>query len=189
MAALKKAISRSLAVANVYTWRMEPSEQFFGVRPDMSGKRVFWDQVSAEYPFDPSVHELASWMTHSGGEAEPEQSLSQPETSYRRMRVALGNIANYLGPDAAAAKDPQVKAALQAFALGMNVPPAILVHRAGVFDVANGSAQIMAAGLMGMPEVDAYVSESPHATSLDVSDEGSYGDSGGDSGGSSEGGY
>lgn len=147
---------------------MEPSEQFFGVKPDVSGRRVFWDQVAGQYPnyaMDPGVHELAAWMTHAGGVAEPNAQLDQPETSYRRMRVALSDIQTFGLPDAA---DPLVLRVAEGFAAGEDVPPAIFVHRAGVFDIADGHHQVVAAGLLGMPEVEAFVSESPHATPIDA---------------------
>jgi Rifampin ADP-ribosyl transferase len=139
------------------------------------GGPVSWDEIGERYPHlygDPAVHgsrakdasgEVIGWAAIHLADDRPDdpgaENSNSGSLSFHREVVDPKHIDyDRHGPD-----DYRVRQAREGYAHGAphSVPPTILVHRHGVYQVADGHHRAEGAHLAGKP-VDAYVHYSEH---------------------------
>lgn len=137
------------------------------------GRTLSWDEVGGYYPHlygDPEVHgeaaddadsgigSAANELAHDRAEDPGAEGSSVHDLAFHTETVHPKHI-DYARHGAS---DPRVSHALEGYRSNPEqVPPLVLVHRHGVFQVADGHHRAEAAHIAGVP-VRAFIAHSPH---------------------------
>lgn len=154
--------------------RMNPSD---ASTTFTAARSVDWDTVGAHYPHlygDPEVHgeaadgadgwaigDAANYLAHSRPGDEHAENASVHDLEFHPEYVAPHHIDYVRHPP----NDPRVAHAIEGYKndpSGRSVPPLVLVHRHGVYHVADGHHRAAAAANARVEKVPALVAYSPH---------------------------
>ena len=142
-----------------------------------AGRTLSWDEVGQHYPHvygDPEVHGDAAdggdgegigyavnHLAHSHPGDPHAENASVHDLEFHPEWVDLNHVDHnsHGGLD-----DPRVKRAYEGYRGGdaRSIPPLVVVHRHGVYQVADGHHRAEGAKLAGKEKVPAFVAHSPH---------------------------
>jgi hypothetical protein len=121
--------------------------------------RLSWEDISERHPdYDEGIDWAANQLAHATAEDPDAEGASFP-VDYAERMVPVGRIKK----PHPASYDRRMSAA-QGYREGAEVPPVVLVHRAGRYEIADGHHRVAAARSLGMDRIPAYVAKSPHRT-------------------------
>ncbi|MGW9067919.1 ParB/RepB/Spo0J family partition protein [Streptomyces yangpuensis] len=162
----------------------DPTAHFLGVDARGLGKSAAktanstgpfsWDEIGARHPHvygDSEVHgEEADGADGQGiGEAASHLAHDRPEdpgaegSDVHSLQFHLQHVnPRHIDFQHHGGGDGRVETASRGYAAGADVPPLVLVHRHGVYQVADGHHRAQAAYERRMDSVPAYVAHSPH---------------------------
>lgn len=129
--------------------------------------RRTWDEIAEKHPHvygeesgdGDGIGDAASHLAHSRPSDPDAEGHSVHDLEFESRHVDPKHVDYARTGDGL--KDSRVKRAYDGFKRGARIPPAVLVHRHGVYQVADGHHRAEAAHLAGV-KLPAYVAHSPY---------------------------
>jgi uncharacterized ParB-like nuclease family protein len=127
-----------------------------------------WDEVADQVPVyadDDGIHHAAIFLAYASEEnLEPN---GEAELVFALREIPLEQISQ---PRLVGQENPRVSEAIRGYTEKADVPPVVLIHRSGVYHLADGNHRLSAAKHAGKNTIMAFVAESPITDPLPQSD-------------------